>query len=185
MLPDSKFFFPKQVSGDVEVRRFTSQDNHAFYAAVRESIESLSYWMPWCKSEYSLQNATDWMSYCDKAWITQVEFPLGIFEISTGKVIGGTGINDINQAYCMGNLGYWVRTTHCRRGVARNAALMAADIGFKELGFTRLEIVVLKQNTFSHKVALSTGAQFECNARNRLYFNGLPTDAAIYSLIQQ
>lgn len=167
----------------IAVRPLTKNDAGAFYAAVRESIDSLAYWMPWCTPEYSSADAENWVAYCEEAWRSQTEFPLGIFDVHTGKVIGGTGINHVTRAYRIGNIGYWVGTPHNGRGVAKAAALMAADIGFKELELTRLEIIVLLHNAASHRVASAIGAKMECNARNRLYFNGAAEDATVYSLV--
>jgi RimJ/RimL family protein N-acetyltransferase len=65
------------------------------------------------------------------------------------------------------------------------AARQAARLGFEELGLTRLEIVALTHNLPSQKVAESIGAVRECQARNRLYFQGQPHDALVYSLVPQ
>lgn len=167
----------------IAVRPFTAADADAFYAAVRTSIASLSYWMPWCTPAYSLQDAQAWMAHCQDGWQSGTAFPLGIFDLASGQVLGGTGIHDVNPAYRMGSLGYWVGTPHTGRGVARAAARMAADIGFKELALTRLEIVVLLHNTASQHVAQAIGARKECDARNRLYFNGVAEDASVYALL--
>jgi RimJ/RimL family protein N-acetyltransferase len=167
------------------VRPFALNDAPAFHASVRESLNELSYWMPWCHPDYSLQDAEQWMRHCEASWQNRSEFPLGIFELASGKVIGGTGINQLNPIYKIGNLGYWVGTPFTGRGVARAAALMAADIGFNDLGLTRLEIVVLTHNLASQRVAEAVGARKECIARNRLYFQGRPSDAFVYSLIPE
>lgn len=108
---------------------------------------------------------------------------MGVFDSATGQVIGGTGVNQINKAYRIGNLGYWVSTPHTGRGVARAAACQAAALGFAELGLTRIEIVALTHNKASQRVALSIGTTQECVARNRLYFQGKPHDAFVYSLV--
>ncbi|AYR26981.1 GNAT family N-acetyltransferase [Herbaspirillum rubrisubalbicans] len=123
------------------------------------------------------------MQFTQEAWLNRTEFPLGIFEAKTGSVVGGTGINQINKAYRVGNIGYWVSTPHVGRGVARFAAKQAALLGFGELGLTRLEIITLTHNTASQRVAASLGASRECQARNRLYFQGAPHDAVVYSLV--
>ena len=175
--------FPTRESEQIIVRPFMKADAASFFSAVRSSIDTLSFWLPWCSPTYSRHQAENWLSHCEKAWLEKTEFPLGIFERKTGHVIGGTGINHINQAHRLGNLGYWVSTPFCRQGVARTAVLMAADIGFVELGLTRLEIVVLQHNKASHRVAISVGATRECVARNRLYFNSCPEDATVYSLV--
>lgn len=107
---------------------------------------------------------------------------LGVFESASGAVVGGTGINQINKVHGIGNIGYWVSTPHTGRGVAKLAARQAALLGFRELGLTRLEIVALKDNVASQRVAQSIGATFECIARNRLRTQGAAREAAVYSL---
>ena len=167
------------------VRRFKPTDAESMYAAVRSSIDNLSYWMPWCREDYSLPDAEAWIQFTMQAWSAGIEFPLGIFEAHTGAVVGGTGVNHINRAYRIGNIGYWVSDAHKGRGVARFAAQEAALLGFGQLGLMRLEIVVLSHNLASKKVAQALGATWECTARNRLYFQGKPHDAEVYSLVPE
>jgi RimJ/RimL family protein N-acetyltransferase len=167
------------------VRRFSPSDAPSMFAAVSASLDELVYWMPWCRKDYAIADAKSWIQFTQDAWSKQVEFPLGIFEIKTGIVVGGTGVNHINKAYRVGNIGYWVSTPHVGRGVARFAAKQAALLGFRELGLTRLEIIALTHNTASQRVAESLGATRECKARNRLYFHGAPHDAIVYSLVPQ
>lgn len=130
-----------------------------------------------------IEDAKTWIQHTEEAWSNRSEFPLGIFEASTGFVVGGTGVNQINKAYRIGNLGYWVSTPHTGQGVARFAAKRAALLGFEELGLTRLEIIALAHNLASRKVAESLGATRECLARSRLYLHGEPHDAVVYSLV--
>ena len=167
------------------VRPFKTSDAESMLIAVRSSLPSLAYWMPWCKESYALEDAKAWIQFAQTSWANKTEFPLGIFETQSGAVVGGTGINQINKPFRIGNLGYWVSTPHTGRGVARYAARQAALLGFKELCLTRLEIVVLSHNLASQKVAESLGAQRECLARNRLYHQGQPHDGIVYSLIPQ
>lgn len=123
------------------------------------------------------------MRFCEAAWSDRIEYPLGIFDSASDELIGGAGINHVNATWKIGNIGYWVRSSRTGQGAARAAAYLAAQMGFSELGFTRLEIVVLERNTASQHVAESLGARKECVARNRLYFQGRPCTAVVYSLI--
>jgi RimJ/RimL family protein N-acetyltransferase len=168
---------------DYLVRPFVAADAPSFFAAVQASLPELVYWMPWCKPDYSLDDAVAWLCFAEEAWQKKTDFPLGIFHVSTGAVVGGTGVNHINKAFHFGNVGYWVSSAHTGRGVARFAARQAVGLAFGELGLTRVEIAVLPQNIASHKVAQSLGATCECTARNRLYFQGRPHDAVVYSLV--
>ncbi len=38
-------------------------------------------------------------------------------------------------------------------------------------------------NSSSEAVAITTGATFECRARNRIFLHGQPMDAHIYALV--
>jgi len=170
-------------STNIIVRPFEPSDALSLLAAVRSSLPELSYWMPWCDADYALHDAEAWISFAQAAWANASEFPLGIFDRSSGEVIGGTGVNHINKAYRIGNIGYWVSTPFTGRGIATLAARHAALMGFRELGLTRLEIAALTHNLASQRVAEHLGAARECIARNRLYFQGKPHDAVVFSLV--
>ncbi len=165
------------------VRRLQPTDAPSFYRAIRESIEELTYWMAWCSKDYSLSDAEAWMKTTNDMWVSGAEYPLGIFDATTGEVVGGTGVNHINRAYRIGNIGYWVSSKRTGEGIARFAAHHSALLGFGELALTRLEIVVLTHNKASQRVAEAVGAKLECEARNRLYFQGTPHSAFVYSLV--
>ncbi len=165
------------------VRQLQPSDAESFLTAVRESINDLTYWMPWCKPDYSIQDAREWISYACNAWETGKEYPLGVFDAQTGQVIGGTGVNHIDRLNRIGNIGYWVSSCHTGRGVARFAGRESSALAFGQLGLSRLEIVVLTHNLASKRVAEAIGATYECEARNRLYFQGEPHNAYVYSLV--
>ena len=132
-----------------------------------------------------MADAEAWMQTTCDMWATGAEYPLGIFDATTGAVVGGTGVNHINRAYRIGNVGYWVSSNRTRQGIARFAALQSAVLGFGELGLKRLQIVVLTHNKASQRVAEAVGAKLECEARNRLYFQGSPHSAFVYSLVPE
>jgi RimJ/RimL family protein N-acetyltransferase len=168
--------------GDVLVRPLTSGDTQALHRAVRASIDSLSHWLPWCHADYSEADAAEWIAYSMRAWDARNGFPFGVFD-RDGELIGGVGLSHVDRTSNMANIGYWVSAPHCGKGVATTAARLAARIGFGQLGFTRLEIVVLTENLASHRVAMKLGATRESEARNRLMFQGRPANAVVYSLI--
>jgi RimJ/RimL family protein N-acetyltransferase len=168
--------------GNILVRPLTDDDTAALHRAVHASIDSLSYWLPWCHADYSEVDAAEWIAYSIRAWEARNGFPLGVFDRS-GELIGGVGLSHVDRTSNMANIGYWVSAPHCGKGVATTAARLAARIGFEELGFTRLEIVVLTENLVSHRVAMKLGATRETEARNRLMFQGRPANAVVYSLI--
>ena len=165
------------------IRPLESTDAVSFYDAVRTSLVELSYNFPWCKLDYSFDDAVSWIRYSQNAWLNRSEFPLGVFDGVSGQVIGAVGISQINKQSRIGNIGYWVGTPFIGRGIARFAAKQAAILAFNELGLTRLEIVTLTHNFASQRVAEALGATRECVARNRLVWQDAPHDAVVYSLV--
>jgi RimJ/RimL family protein N-acetyltransferase len=164
------------------IRRFEPDDAASFVAAVHASLPGLAEAMPWCKPDYALADAVAWIAFTQQAWASGTEFPLGIFERASRCVVGGVGINQINKAHSICNLGYWVSAPHSKRGVARFAARAAARLAVGEIGLSRVEIVTRVDNQASRRVAEAVGARFECIARNRLRVGGKSEEAAVYSL---
>lgn len=167
---------------DVLVRPLAADDAESLHRTVMDSVDSLSHWLPWCHAGYSLSDAAGWISHGLQAWDSGTGFPLGIFS-RDGELLGGTGLSRIDRTDNIANLGYWVGTPHRGRGVAGTAALLAARMGFEQLGFTRIEIVVLAHNVASQRVAEKLGATREVETSNRLLFQGRPAPAIVYSLV--
>ena len=165
------------------IRPLRPEDAAACHAAVRESLETVGRWMPWCHSAYSLRDSQQWIATCQDQWVEGQAYEFGIFDPEGAEVWGCVGINQLNRTHSFGNLGFWVRASRVRNGVAIAAARLAAGFAFRELGLTRIEIVALVDNVASRRVAEKLGATFECEARNRLVHNGVPFAAAVYSLV--
>lgn len=108
----------------VLVRRFTPSDAPAFCAAARESGDTVGRWLPWCHPDYSLSEAEVWIALCERHWAEDMDYEFGIFDVVSGEVLGGTGINQLNRNHNFGNLGYWVAQAadRVRRRAVRRTA---------------------------------------------------------------
>ena len=167
------------------IRPFRSADGPAFVAAALESLPTVGAWMPWCHGGYSVDEANAWFANCDKNLEQKAAYDVGIFSADEGAFLGGVSINQLNRQHNFGNIGYWVRQSRQRQGVASRAVQTIAEFGFRDLKLTRLEIVVSEENVASRRVAEKVGAVFECFARNRLFVRGEPRPAALYSLVPE
>lgn len=169
-------------SNQLVLRPLTAADTDVFVAAVRESVVSVGRWMDWCHADYSAEEALQWIARCTAMREEGIAFEFGIFSAG-GEFLGGAGLNqfDVQNNFC--NLGYWVRESRQRQGIASLAAGMLAGYGLDELGLTRIEIVVAEGNEPSAAVARKIGAMYEGRARNRLIVAGQPVAAAVFSLI--
>jgi ribosomal-protein-serine acetyltransferase len=167
----------------IGIRPLAAADAPACFAAVRESLETVGRWMPWCHPGYTLRDSEAWTAACETQWAEGTAYEFGIFGPESNEVWGGVGINQLNRTYRFANLGFWVRASRVRQGVAIAAARLAAKFAFRELALMRVELVVLVDNFASRRVAEKLGATFEGVARNRLVHDGVPFAEAMYSLI--
>lgn len=169
--------------GTISLRQLQSGDVDAMYAAVRESIPEVSRWLPWCHQGYARSETADFVAYAATVWKNNMQYPFGIFDAEGSGFLGGISINHIARPNRLANVGYWVRTSRTRQGIAVRAVLLAARFAFEQQGLTRLEIACIPTNTASRRVAEKAGARFEAIARNRLVMHGKAYDAALYSLL--
>jgi ribosomal-protein-serine acetyltransferase len=169
--------------GTILLRPHRPDDCDAMYAAVAESIPEISPWLPWCHAGYSRDETADFIRLSGKAWGDHSHYPFAILAVAGGGFLGGIAINHLAKPKRLANVGYWVRTSRTRQGIASAAVRLVSQYAFGTLGLTRLEIACIPTNASSRRVAERVGAKFEAVARNRLVMHGVAYDAALYSLL--
>lgn len=165
------------------IRLYQQDDAEALHAAVRESVAEVSLWLEWCRPDYSLDEARDWVATQEALARQGLAYEFAIWR--EGRYLGACGINQINKANRFANLGYWVRSSEMGRGVAPAAVRLAAEHAFRETDLIRLEIVCAVGNVRSQRVAEKVGAVREGVLRNRLLLPSGPSDAVMFSLVRE
>lgn len=166
------------------IRLYDLADAEDLAAAVGESVAEVGRWMGWCRSEYSVDEAREWIGSQQELTRLGLAFEFAIRD-GGGAYLGGCGVNQVNKANRFANLGYWVRTSAAGRGVAAAAARLVADHVFRETNLVRLEIVCAIGNVRSQRVAEKLGAVREGVLRCRLAIPSGPSDAVMYSLVRE
>jgi ribosomal-protein-serine acetyltransferase len=122
------------------LRPFEEADADAFAHAARTSVDTVGAWMPWCTPDYTPADALFWFDLCRESVVNGTAHDLGVFDASTGELLGGAGLNQINSLHRMANLGYWVRSSKQRQGIARRCVSALTALGFQTLGLQRIEM---------------------------------------------
>jgi RimJ/RimL family protein N-acetyltransferase len=172
-------------NGQVGLRRFISNDVPLLFAAARESAPELCAWMTWCRPDYTIEDSRAFIMACERDWERGTNYSFAIFDEQQGTFLGSIGLSQVNRTHHYANVGYWVRSSRTRQGIASEAMRLIARLGLSKLEFQRLEIVAARDNLPSQRVAEKAGAHREGVLRNRLFLRGQPHDAVIYSIIRE
>jgi len=168
---------------EIGIRRYGPEDATALLEAAIESRGDVQPWLPWCHADYSLAEAEAWVSSQMDLFARGEEYEFVIID-GEGRFLGGCGLNHVNPADRVANLGYWVRSAAAGRGIATRAVKLLADFAFAETDLERLEIVCAVGNAASLRVAEKAGAVREGVLRGRIYLHGAPRDAVVLSILR-
>jgi len=173
----------KFTNGILTLRPYQITDIEPCFNAIRESINELLPWMWWCHSAYSTKDTQIWIESLPDTCQNATECSFAIIDSEDGSFLGSCGLSNINRTDRCANLGYWVRTSRSRQGVAPAAALGIARFAFKEVELNRVEIVIATENKASIRVAEKIGALREGLLRKRIVVRDTVYDAFMFSLL--
>jgi len=168
----------------IGIRPYHHEDGVPMYEAVAESLDYLNTYLS-CFRNTNQQEIQGLVDACINVWTRGDQFFFVIFDTNTNQILGSTSVDRIDPFHYFANLGYWVRKSALRRGVATTASLLAAKFAFEQLQLLRLEIVTDLTNIPSQRVAERMGAIKEGVLRKRLVHNNTSHSAFMYSLIPE
>ena len=168
-------------SVEIAIRPYEASDARSLWEAARESVSDIQPWMPWCHSDYTLEEAQAWYEAQAAAWANRTFYEFAITS-ADGRYLGACGVNQLDAVNRRANLGYWVRSSAAGHGVAPTAVKLLAAWAFEQTDLIRLEILVATANARSLRVAEKTGAKQEGTLRKRLLLHGESHDAVLFSL---
>jgi ribosomal-protein-serine acetyltransferase len=166
----------------VSIRPYRHSDTRAVFDAARESIRDVYPFMPWCRPDLTQEEQREWLETQISAFRSGTAYEFAI--VADGRYLGGCGVNQIDELNRRANVGYWVRSTATRRGVATTAIRALASWAFANTDLVRLEIVVAAENVASLRTAERAGANREGVLKNRLLLHDVFHDAVMFSLIR-
>ena len=178
---------PMELSdGTIAIRTYQPRDVHPCFEAARESIAEVSRHLPWLHPEYSIEETRMWIEKTvPKLWEQQSEYHFVITEVATGSILGGCGLDQVNWTDQTANLGYWVRTSRTRQGVATTAAKLLVRFGFEQLRLKRIDVVTSIDNIPSARVAEKLNPSEKKSLKNISSTKEGISDTIVFSLFSQ
>ena len=152
-------------------------------AAVVESQSELAPWMPWAKSLQTPDESERHCRECQAKWHAREMLDFAFHRRGDGAFVGKGGLHTIDWRIPKFEIGYWIRSSCTRQGIATEATL--ALVGLAErLGARRVEITADTRNAASRRVAEKSGFVLEgILKRSRRDNAGELADSCMYARV--
>ena len=118
-------------------------------------------------------------------WKQQSEYHFVITDAVTGSILGGCGLDEVNWVNQTANLGYWVRTSRTRQGIATAASRLLACFGFAQLRLKRIDVVTSIENVPSARVIQKLNPSEKKRVKDDSSLNSGIPDTIVSSLFPQ
>lgn len=187
---------PRPLPGPVEtertlVRLYRRGDGPNLFRAVDESRESILPAMVWAMTDH--RHVDDSIYYVEKHRRAIErddcgDFPMGIFDKSTGQIIGGTGLHRIKADRREVEVGYWICGDRAGQGVCTEAVggLITALVRAQAAGgwgFRRVLVFNDTSNVGSRRVCEKLGLRLEMRLKQERFFGPPGVDAGYVDIL--
>jgi RimJ/RimL family protein N-acetyltransferase len=170
----------------VLLRRLQPDDAAAAWEAIEESRDRLAPWMPWVASLKSADDERAHIARMRERWDRREDLTMGIFEASTGRYLGGSGLHRVDWELRTFEIGYWLRTSAEGRGYARETVQVLTRLAFRDLRAVRVEIQVDPRNIRSLRVPQRLGFVLEGTLRRvKPDGQGRPSDRQVFAVLEE
>ncbi len=173
----------EMTSGPIRLRAFRESDAQPLHEAVFESIAEVAPFETWCHPDFSLDEAKEYVEWWIRAREKRYAFYYAVEDAASSRFLGACGVSGYSKEHRHAMLGYWVRTSASKSGVATTAARLVCEAAFADLGLLRVSMGVPAANGASHRVAAKLGAVREGVMRQELVLPLGPSDVVLYSLL--
>lgn len=168
----------------LKIRSPLPGDGSEMHAAVNESLDELTPWMPWPKEHETVEDSEKSVRLARARFVERSDLMLLLFLKGTGKLVGSSGLHRIDWEVPRFEIGYWCRSSFAGQGYITEAVSGITAFAFEELGARRVEIKCDTLNKPSARVAEKAGYKLEGTLHNeQISTGGDLRDTFIYSLI--
>ena len=154
------------------------------HEAIAETLADLVPWLPWARAEHGLGETRRYLRAARSAWSRQSAFEFVIELRESQRIAGIVSLHRVDWVRASAGLGYWIRRSEWRRGVASEAASAALDHALGGLRLHRIEALVALENKASQRVVEKLGFVREGIAREVEFIDGRYLDHIQYSFLR-
>lgn len=164
---------------DILLRPWCDEDAPAFAEAVNDSLNTLLPWLLWAHPEFKSEEARRWFAVTQLMRENSRADELGIFS-QEGRLLGGAGLRYSSEQTHHCSIGYWVRSSDQRQGIASQAVRYLVELAWQRPEREIVEILAVEDNVASRRVATRCGARFMGIAYGLIVLDSGPVNTAVY-----
>lgn len=169
------------LSSGVILRPYRPEDAPALLSAVDADRERLARWMPWVPHSTTVEAFATFIAAARRQEDDGIAFHRGLFDAATVAGGCGTTVDLVNRE---AEIGYWLGGAYEGRGVITEAVGAMLGFLFDDYAVHRVVIRAAVGNVRSRAVAERYRFTLEGIQRQALILDEVPTDAAMYSLLE-
>jgi len=141
-------------------------DAPPIHAAIQESLDHLTPWMPWARADETVEELETHLRTMVAKFVLREDLPLMLWRKSDGLYVGGSGLHRMDWSVPRFEIGYWVRASLQGQGYVTEAVNGITRFAFDVLDAERVEILCDTRNERSAAVARRVGYTLEGTLRN-------------------
>ena len=150
------------------IRCYDPADATLLREAVGSSLDHLRPFMSWAQGDSPpVEETVSLLKGFRAGFDTGENFTYGILVPDEREQLGGAGLMPRIGPGGL-EIGYWIRASATRQGIATEAAAALTRVGFEVCGADRIEIRIEPRNTASLGIPLKLGFAEEATLRRRL-----------------
>ncbi len=174
--------FPDEIRSErLLIRAPRAGDGALLNASIRESLDELKPWMPWAQTAPTIEESEEVCRRAHVKFLAREDLMLLLFSPDMSTHVGGSGLHRIDWDVPRFEIGYWLRTSQCGRGLMTEAVAAIANFAFQTLSAQRVEIRCDDRNDRSARVAERCGFTLESiRRRHSRDHKGDLRDARLY-----
>lgn len=138
---------------------------------------------------YKKKDALGWVNSCMAKWKKKDKSDYTFFIVlkSENKVIGATGIHELDKRQGKAVTGSWINKRYWRKGYILEAKVPVLDFAFNKLKLRKIETSAFVENSASNKMSKKLGFRLEGTKRQSVISksDGKIHDENIYGLLRK
>ncbi len=148
-------------SARLVIREPRPGDGAAMHEGKTESWESLWRWLPWASERGTLADDELYTRQSHIEFLQRTKLVMYVFEASSGRFVGCSGLHDINWREGLMEIGYWIRDSASGQGYATEVTRALVRYCFEALHAHKVSISHHEGNIASQRVIKKSGFVLE------------------------